>query len=298
MLKKTMFYRQKILLAMIEAFGGRLNKLDLQKYLFLFAQKCQQEKSYDFVPYKFGCFSFQSYADRRNLTEAGYLAANDDWQINGEGYLEAITKSDKQKIVAFQKYYSGITGDDLVREVYRKYPYYAINSEIAARLLTPAELQLIDESRPVDDSYCFFTIGYEGSSFENYLNRLIQNNVKLLCDVRKNPLSRKYGFSKQTLSETLKKLGIKYVHIPELGIVSEKRQELNTQADYNRLFDEYEQTTLKAGKRSLETLLELMREHKRVAITCFEAEHCMCHRGRVAKAMAKMPSWEYPIQHV
>ena len=293
-----MFYRQKILLALIESFGGRLNKLDLQKYLFLFAQKCQQDKSYDFVPYKFGCFSFQSYADRRNLTESGYLTADDVWQLKGAGYLDAVTKGDKQKIITFQKYYAKTSGDDLVREVYKNYPYYAINSEIAARLLTPSEMQKIEEAKPTNDDYCFFTIGYEGQSFENYLNRLIQNNVKLLCDVRKNPLSRKYGFSRQTLSETLKKLGIGYVHIPELGIVSEKRQELNTQADYDRLFDEYERTTLKTSKHNLEDLLKLFRTHKRVAITCFEAEHCMCHRGRVAKAMAKLPGWEYPIQHI
>lgn len=298
MLKKSMFYRQKILLALIESFGGRLNKLDLQKYLFLFAQKCQQDKSYDFVPYKFGCFSFQSYADRRNLIDAGCLAVDDDWQLKGTGYLNSITKGDKEKIINFQKYYTGTSGDDLIREVYKNYPYYAINSEIANRLLNSIEMKKIEESRPMCEDYCFFTIGYEGQSFENYLNRLIRNNIKILCDVRKNPLSRKYGFSRQTLSETLKKLGIGYVHIPDLGIVSEKRQELNTQADYDRLFDDYERTTLKASKNKLEELLRIFQENKRIAITCFEAHHCMCHRGRVAKAMTEMPGWEYPIQHI
>lgn len=62
-----------------------------------------------------------------------------------------------------------------------------------------------------------FTIGYEGSSLDGYLNRLIKNNVRTLIDLRRNPLSRKYGFSKKTLAETVKKLGIDYVHIPELA---------------------------------------------------------------------------------
>ena len=31
-------------------------------------------------------------------------------------------------------------------------------------------------------------------------------------------------------------VGIKYKHIPDLGIDSDKRQELNTQTDYNNLF--------------------------------------------------------------
>ena len=32
------------------------------------------------------------------------------------------------------------------------------------------------------------TIGYEGRSIDEYLNLLIKNNIKLLCDVRKNPI--------------------------------------------------------------------------------------------------------------
>ncbi len=130
-----MFYRQKLLLALLESFGGKLNNRDLQKYLFLFTQRFQLEKSYDFVPYKFGCFSFQSYADRRNLAVTGVLTADDQWQLKGKGYLDAVTPDDRQKIQQFQKQYSLISSDDLVREVYRNYPYYAIKSEIASRLL-------------------------------------------------------------------------------------------------------------------------------------------------------------------
>lgn len=293
-----MFYRQKILLALIEAFGGRLNRLDLQKYLFLFTQEYQQEKSYDFVPYKYGCFSFQSYADRRNLTALRYLTAEDDWQLRETGHVNNVGNSDGQKIVHFQRRYKGVSGNNLIREVYRQYPYYAINSEMAERLLSAHELAIIEAARPKADDYCFFTIGYEGSSLESYLNRLIKNNVKMLCDVRKNPISRKYGFSKLTLADTLNKLGIAYTHIPALGISSEKRQGLDTQADYDRLFDEYERTTLLKGASDFAALYELFREHKRVAITCFEAQPRMCHRGRVAEALAALPEWDYPIQHI
>ncbi len=293
-----MFYRQKILLALIEAFGGRLKSRDLQKYLFLFTQKCQQDKSYEFVPYKYGCFSFQSYADRRNLTEAGHLMSGDDWALNDNGHMSQLKKGDAQKVLAFKKHYGHLSGNDLIKEVYRNFPYYAINSEIANRLMSSEELDNIETQRPSQTESSFFTIGYEGQSFENYLNRLIRNNVKLLCDVRRNPLSRKYGFSKSTLSDSLKKLGIEYVHMPELGIVSEKRQQLNTQSDYDRLFDEYEKTTLKDNKAALDNLRSLVDKYKRVAITCFEAEPCQCHRGRVAKELVKLQGWDYPVEHI
>ena len=151
---------------------------------------------------------------------------------------------------------------------------------------------------PQNDTVCFFTIGYEGNSFENYLNRLIKNNVKLLCDVRRNPLSRKYGFSKKTLSHTLAELNIDYMHLPELGIISDKRQALESKADFQRLFAEYEQTTLKENPQALEKLLRLLEEKKRIAITCFESCQTMCHRGRVATALTNLPNWNYPVQHL
>lgn len=297
--KIMLFQRQKVLLAILQAFGGKVKNRDLQKYLFLFTQTFQTEKSYDFVPYKFGCFSFQSYADRRRLTEMGILQSMEDWHIAGDrDYLALLDQDTQKKIQLFHGQHKNIKGNDLVRKVYREYPYYAIRSEIASDLLDEQEMSHVAEARPTHDNYRFFTIGYEGSSFENYLNRLLRNNIKLLCDVRKNPLSRKYGFSKKTLSETLQKLDIEYVHMPELGIVSDKRQNLKTLKDYDRLFNEYEDTTLRNNKKAVRDLFDLFKKHKRIAITCFEATSCMCHRGRVAKAITELPEWKYEIEHI
>mgnify|MGYP001418496095 CR=1 FL=1 len=293
-----MFKRQITLLALIEAFGGQLKSRDFQKYLFLFTEKCEQEKSYEFVPYKYGCFSFQSYADRRKLIREGHLIESDDWILAKEGYLEKLNKENAKKILLFQEHYRMLSGDNLVKEVYRDYPYFAVNSEIADRLMLPSELEKIKSERPSDNTYSFFTIGYEGQSFENYLNRLIKNNISLLCDVRRNPLSRKYGFSKSTLSDNLEKLGIKYIHFPELGILSQKRKEVKSQRDYDDLFDEYEKTTLQNNKEFLYKLQDLMNEHRRIAITCFEAKACQCHRGRVAKHLSKLTGWDFPIEHI
>ncbi|MDG5800640.1 DUF488 domain-containing protein [Marinilabiliaceae bacterium ANBcel2] len=89
-----------------------------------------------------------------------------------------------------------------------------------------------------------FTIGYEGISLEQYINKLIVNDIKVLCDVRKNSFSMKYGFSKKQLKTTCDGVGIAYIHIPEVGIESDKRQELNTQADYDKLFKIYKTDTL------------------------------------------------------
>lgn len=297
---KVTYHRQKLLLALLQSFGGELKNIDLQKYLFLFTQLCQQEKSYEFVPFKYGCFSFQSYADRKRMIELGAISANSDyWQLEATSdYLGLLQEGERKKLTEFSKRYSSLKGDALVREIYVKYPYYAINSEIAPRLLTQDELEKVAQARPAQTEHCFFTIGYEGKSFEHYLNQLIRNNVKVLCDVRKNPLSRKFGFSKKALSDALNRLGIGYVHIPALGIASEKRQELHTQTDYNLLFNEYEKTTLRSNRDAIDQLVQVVDDKKRVAITCFELDQCMCHRGRVALALARHPQWHYEIRHL
>ena len=297
--KNSLYYRQKVLLALLEVFGGKLGKTDLQKYLFLFTQEYQKDKSYEFIPYKYGCFSFQSVADKRKLTEIGAITSVEHWEIADKGdYLAQIANKDRENLILFRDKYKDIRGNNLVRSVYLQYPYYAINSEIYGEVMNKKEMKIIEQIKPSQTDYAFFTIGYEGKSFENYLNKLIKNNVRLLCDVRKNAFSRKYGFSKKTLSKTLEIIGIGYIHMPNLGIVSEKRQSLNSQADYDRIFYDYEVSTLKENKIALKELYSFFEKYRRIAITCFEANPNMCHRSRVAKAISQRSDWKYEIFHI
>jgi hypothetical protein len=294
--KPTINYRQKTLLGLLRAFRGSLSRRDFQKYLFLFTQEFEKQPSFEFVPYKYGCFSFQSHADKRRLVEIGALVDEEDWRLNGN--FSNGNLFDDEAFDRFHRKYSALKGDALVKDVYRRYPYYAIRSEIAARLMNEDDIAAITSACKKTLKPCLFTIGYEGSSFEGYLNRLIKNSVTTLVDVRRNPLSRKYGFSKKTLSDTVEKLGIKYIHIPQLGISSDQRQDLNSQADYERLFASYEKNELKKNSAALDQLFGIVEDRKRVAITCFEAHVCMCHRGRVAKALQQLPGWHYDISHI
>lgn len=298
-----LYYRQKILLALIQVFGGNVKNIDLQEYLFLFTKLFQKDPSYHFVPFKYGCFSFQSYADRRKLVELGVIEAGEDgWQLKtAEDFIGELKLADQERIGSFHREIVPLQGDALVKRVYEEYPYYAINSKIADHVLEKTGIEKIAAERKEMNQgrkYRFYTIGYEGKAFEQYLNQLITHDIRLLCDVRKNPLSRKYGFSRKVLQGTLNDLGIEYLHMPELGITSNKRQSLETQADYDRLFSEYERTTLKKNKASLERLKQLMKAHKRIAITCFEGLPCQCHRGRVAQALAESSDWQYPVNHL
>jgi len=68
-----LFERQHLLLTLLDALHGPLSNTDFQKLLFLYTRECEKTATYDFVPYKFGGFSFTAYADKRRLTKAGFL---------------------------------------------------------------------------------------------------------------------------------------------------------------------------------------------------------------------------------
>jgi hypothetical protein len=283
-----LFERQRLLLTMLDALRDPVSNTDFQKLLFFYTHECEKAPSYEFVPYKFGGFSFTSYADKRRLTEAGLLVDADQWEMTPAGRETARQKAVVPLVVAgFCRRHAGQRGNELIAEQYRKYPYYAIRSEIVEKILPDGESRnRVAAARPVRRKPGLVTIGYEGRSLEAYLNLLLQNSVSLLCDVRRNPLSRKYGFSKSTLSKACDGVGICYEHLPELGIASEERRELVTQADYDALFAIYERESLPKQAVALTGIRNWVGAGERVALTCFELLPQQCHRHCVAEALA------------
>lgn len=282
-----LFERQRVLLTLLDALGGQVSPTDFQKLLFLYTRK-QEAPSYEFVPYKFGCFSFSSYADKRRLIEQGLLENDaDQWKLTTEGRATIRKRSVNPMVAArFNKDHAELRGNDLVAEVYRKYPYYATRSEIVDKVLKDkTEREIVAKEKPVKAAAGLLTIGYEGKCLETYLNQLLRAGVTVLCDVRRNPLSRKYGFSKTTLRTACESLGIRYEHLPELGIASEDRRELKTQADYDALFVDYERDSLPLQTEALATIRSWIKAGDSVALTCFELHPHQCHRHCVAEAL-------------
>lgn len=286
-----LFERQKRLLMLLHALGGRASKLDFQKLLFLYCQEVGTSPPYEFVPYKYGAFSFTSYADRRKLIEHDLLKDDEQtWQLTAQA--QALVRGmgpPRELLTAFVRRYRGTTGEALVAETYRRYPYFATRSEMADRVLRgdAAALRRIRDARKCANTAPVSTIGYEGHTLESYLNRLIRSDVSLLCDVRRNPISRKYGFSKGTLANACEGVGIRYEHLPELGIASDRRQTLDTQADYDALFRKYESEDLPQQRPALERLRGWVDSDERIALTCYEHLPQQCHRHCVAEALAR-----------
>jgi uncharacterized protein (DUF488 family) len=294
-----MFYRRKIILALIQLLGGELEKLRIQKLLFLYSQK-KKNPEYEFIPYKFGCYSFSAKADLNTMVKNGSLVENDHFFIKNtpDDFVKALKAEDQKTLIAVVQLYGEMSSNSLIKHTYINFPYYAINSTIADTVLDKPQLEKVLDLKKGSDETILFTIGYEGVSLEKYLNKLVTNDVKLLVDVRKNSLSMKFGFSKSLLKKYCESLGIAYIHIPEVGIHSDQRQALNTQQDYDALFEVYKKTTLKETVTYQEKIIELLQKHQRIALTCFEADICQCHRKHLAEVIEKNPIFDYEVKHI
>jgi len=288
-LSKPTYKRQQFLVAFVNALPNGCTMTDLQKLSFLFS-KTNEIDFYDFVPYKFGSYSFQLAEDVDILEKTGWISRKEKkiyYTGRSSPPIFGYSVSDFKNISAER-------GDSLIKKVYNAFPYFAINSEILPRILNDNEISVVNKTRKQLEKteQILFTIGYEGLSVESYINKLIENNIKLLCDVRGNPLSRKFGFSKNSLEHFLANIGIEYLHIPELGIASNKRKNLETNEDYKTLFNEYE-TSLNKKQIYLEKIYSIINTRKRIALTCFEHNPDCCHRHIIRDYLVKQYSLKF-----
>lgn len=293
-----MFYRRKVILALLQALGGEAGSEDFQAHLFLFT-RIQPNPAYDFVPYKNGSYSFSAEADREPMIKKGLLDGGYGWSaLPGQDYRGELSAEDQQSLQEHIRRYGPMRGRALLEVIAREYPYYAINSENLGEVLSGGDLDRVRQARPERHGVELSTIGYEGKSLEAYLNQLIDSGVRVLCDVRKNPISRKFGFSRRQLQDAVEKMGMLYVPMPELGIDSSKRTDIDSPEAYRQLFEEYENETLPQRGEYLEKILDLLEQFERVALTCFEDDYTRCHRDRIATALTAHPSWHYTLRHL
>jgi uncharacterized protein (DUF488 family) len=286
-----MFYRRKLLLGLIEAFGGSLKRTDCQKLLFVFSQVTQRNY-YDFFPYHYGSYSIVANYDKECLTHTGLLSESDDFQLSTkQSFLSQLDPNDRSVIDFMAHDMKGIKGRRLIRRMYLEYPQFTCRSQIISDVLTPSEIEQVKLWWNTDSSDCLFTIGYEGATIDSFLNVLIANNILAVVDVRNNPVSMKYGFSKTSFKRYVESADIAYYHLPELGIPSAERQGLGTPESYRRLFAKYAKDMLPKQKQAIQLVKDLLSRHRRIALVCFESDPQSCHRHKITEHLSRSPSF-------
>lgn len=280
--------RQKVVLAVLETAGRPVSAIELVKWMFLLRHETSLGKEsafYDFVPYRFGPFSFALYRELSTLQRDGYVTDEHPQlslaKATREEARERSSDLPKDWMRAIREVVvrrGSQSQDELLRDIYTRYPWFATKSELAH--LKPRE----SGPSPQTD-IAVYTVGYEGKSVDGFFNGLLESRIAAIVDVRANPISRKYGFAKRSMSEIARKLGIGYEHLPELGIASSERADLDDYASYQRLLDRYETVMLPGRREAIDVAVEHLQERPS-ALLCMEKDVTCCHRGRLAKAVA------------
>lgn len=137
------------------------------------------------------------------------------------------------------------------------------------------------------DASPILTIGHSTHPIEEFVELLRQHGVERLVDIRTIPRSRRNPqFNGEALAKSLKREGIDYAHIKELGGLRHAHKDsINTgwrNASF-RGYADYMQT--EEFDQAVGGLLQLCGE-KRCAVMCAEAVPWRCHRSLLADALA------------
>lgn len=293
-----MLKRQKLILALLDSAAKPLSQTMFVKLAFLLSQETDVRNDatfYGFVPYHYGPFSFALYRELEALIRESYVVKDEDGlrlhpslAPETRRLVRDLPGSAWASIDHVTSRYGTKGQNALLRDVYARYPWFATKTE--RKDLLTATLPSSPSARPA-----VYTIGYEGNSVDGFFDRMLRAGIRGIADVRANPVSRKYGFARSSLSGIAEKLGINYHHYPELGIPSDHRAALNGFASYQRLLDRYERIMLPRQTAGVTALNDVV-QSEATALLCVERDVRCCHRSRLADAVAHVSG--LPVRHM
>lgn len=278
-----LFQRQKILLGLL-ADAPRVPTIrELSGWAFLLKQESLIPSDlpfYDFIPHSSGPMSYTLSHEVETLGRKGFfkkealsLAPRSSASLRNS--VLSLPKSAKDAIHSVLEKYAHLPHERFMVLLQEKWPWFFAEDELEGRSRS--------SSKAVPAAY---TAGYEGQSIETFLRRLLKAGIERILDVRKNPVSRKYGFSKNTLGRLSANFAIEYVHMPQLGIPPAQRKNLASFGDYQELMRHYERAILPSVPEALQEAGSLAADRPS-ALMCYEADSRCCHRGRLAKALSE-----------
>ena len=132
-----------------------------------------------------------------------------------------------------------------------------------------------------------FTVGYEGQEPDQFLKSLSNEGIDILVDVRKDAYSKQdMSYTEGTLSRIAADARIKYIHLPELGVDYNMRQELKSTHDYETYFKRYSEYLDK--NPDLPTFLAKLSKNNVICLMCYEKDFRRCHRSILANKLEEL----------
>jgi uncharacterized protein (DUF488 family) len=131
-----------------------------------------------------------------------------------------------------------------------------------------------------------WTIGHSTRPIDEFIGLLKAHGIRQLADVRTVPRSRHNPqFNTETLATSLRKAGVEYHHLPQLGgLRKAKKDSINTawrNASF-RGYADYMQTD--EFRQALDNLIAHAKKRP-TAIMCAEAVPWRCHRSLIGDAL-------------
>lgn len=125
------------------------------------------------------------------------------------------------------------------------------------------------------------TVGYETDTQSGMIARLKAADVEMVVDVRAVASSRKAGFSKTLLANSLRAEGVDYLHLRDLGTPKPGRDAARAGriAEMREIFEAHLEEPAAVLALAQATALA---ETKRIALLCYEDDPNCCHRRIVA----------------
>ncbi len=126
------------------------------------------------------------------------------------------------------------------------------------------------------------TVGYEAATLPDVIQNLKNAGVEIVIDVRAVAASRRAGFSKTLLGNSLNEAGIEYVHLRQLGTPKPGRDAARAGriSEMTRIFEDHLEEP--EAQMQLAQATEIAGRRK-AALLCYEADPAGCHRSIVAR---------------
>jgi hypothetical protein len=295
-----MLHRKKVLLKIIAELGVAATRTRVMKLAFLLRADTgvsERLRFYDFIPHKFGPYSFLLDRELSQLADNSYLSLRKTcrnstiYQISELATRELGTLSHdlQYSVKHVVSFYHELQDRELILTVYNRFPWYASRSRIHRS--RPDRAQEPNGRGPTH----LFTLGYEKRTIDSILSLLLEHGVSHVCDVRSNPVSRNYGFSKNTFDRLCGHTGISYEHLPQLGIPSALRKRASSVADRPALLAHYRTEILPEQSTSVDYLVSLTTQVS-TAIMCMEQLPEECHRSCLTHVVSRRTG--LPIIHL
>lgn len=215
------------------------------------------------------------------------LTSNDSMSL--QEILDSTGKTKKSIVRIIDKLKSTNAVEQLLEGRYRILDWKAYDY-VLRKLPDKKNIKLTDfvkEDSALESRLPAFTIGYEGQEPGQFLKLLSNEGIEILVDVRKDAYSKQdTSYSEGTLSRIAAEARIKYIHLPELGVDYNIRQELKSTHDYEAYFKRYSEYLEKNS--DLVAFVAKLAKNSVICLMCYEKDFRRCHRSILANKLEEL----------